>query len=107
MRTNCIQNDDVKIKKNERITNEISFQYIKFQDIFSKMNAHKLSEHDSQNHVTKTLFNRESFFDLIYNLSTTKLKILKTYIDEYNEKKVHHRVRVVCECSHTFRQEIK
>jgi hypothetical protein len=47
MRMNCILNDDAKIKNNERITNEISSQYAKFQDIFSKMNAHKISEHDS------------------------------------------------------------
>ncbi len=30
--------------------------------------------------------NRDSFFDLIYNLSTTELKILKNYIDEYMKK---------------------
>ncbi len=44
---NRIQNDDVEIENNEHITNEIFFQYAKFHDIFSKMNAHKLSEHDS------------------------------------------------------------
>jgi hypothetical protein len=84
---NHIQNNDVKIKNNERITNEILFQYAKFQDIFSKMNAHKLFEHDSQNHVIEILFDRESFFDSIYNLFVAELIILKTYIDEYMKKR--------------------
>ncbi len=51
-----------------------------------KINAHKLSKYDSENHVIKTLFNRESFFDSIYNLFVAKLKILKAYIDEYMKK---------------------
>ncbi len=51
------------------------------------MNAHKLSEHDFQNHVIKSLSNREFFFDLIYNLFVAELKILKIYIDEYMKKK--------------------
>ncbi len=80
---NHIQNDDVKIKNNERITNEIFFQYAKFQDIFSKMNAHKFFKHDFQDYVIEILFNRESFFNSIYNLFAAELKILKTYIDEY------------------------
>ncbi len=71
------------------------------------MNAHKLSKHNSQNHVIETLFNREFFFDSIYNLFVAKLKILKIYIDEYIKKKIHYRVRVVCECFYTFRQEVK
>ncbi len=50
------------------------------------MNAHKLFEHDSQNHAIETLFNREFFFDSIYNLFAAKLKILKVYIDEYMKK---------------------
>jgi hypothetical protein len=83
---NCIQNDVVKIENNERIINEISFQYTEFQDIFSKINAYKFFEYDSQNHVIKILFDYRSFFDSIYNLFAAKLKILKTYIDEYMKK---------------------
>ena len=33
------------------------------------------------------MFDRESLFDSIYNLSAAELKILKTYIDEYMKKK--------------------
>ncbi len=51
------------------------------------MNAYKLSEHDSQNHVINTLFDRESFFDSIYKLFVAELEILKIYIDEYMKKK--------------------
>ncbi len=51
------------------------------------MNAHKFFKHDSQNHVIKISFNREFFFDSIYNLFVAELKILKTYIDEYIKKR--------------------
>jgi hypothetical protein len=84
---NRVHDDDVEIENNKRITNEISSQYAEFHDIFSKMNAHKLSEHDSQNHVIEILSDRVSFFDSIYNLSAAELKILKTYIDEYMKKR--------------------
>jgi hypothetical protein len=73
-----------KIKKNNnKINNEISSQYVAFQDIFFEIKAHKLSKHDFHDHVIKILSNRDPFFDLIFNLSMTKLKILKNYIDEY------------------------
>ncbi len=48
-RTNRMQNENVEIKNNERSTNEILSQYKKFQDIFLKINAHKLFKHDSKN----------------------------------------------------------
>ncbi len=51
------------------------------------MNAHKLFKHNSQDHAIETFFDREFFFDSIYNLFVAKLKILKTYIDEYMKKK--------------------
>jgi hypothetical protein len=73
-------------ENNSRINNEISSQYVAFQDIFSEIKAHKFSKHDFHNHVIEISSNRDSFFDLIYNLSTTKLKILKNYIDEYMKK---------------------
>jgi hypothetical protein len=84
---NRIQDNDVEIKNNERIINEISSQYAEFHDIFSKIDAHKLSKHDSQNHIIKILSSREFFFDSIYNLFAAELKILKTYIDKYMKKK--------------------
>jgi hypothetical protein len=73
-------------ENNNKISNEISSQYVAFQDIFSEIKAHKLSKHDSHDHVIEISSNRDSFFDFIYNLSATKLKILKNYIDEYMKK---------------------
>jgi hypothetical protein len=73
-------------ENNNKISNEISFQYVAFQNIFFEMKAHKLSKHDFHDHVIKILSNRDFFFDFIYNLSTTELKILKNYIDEYMKK---------------------
>jgi hypothetical protein len=73
-------------ENNSRINNEISSQYVAFQDIFSEIKAHKFSKHDFHDHVIEILSNRDFLFDLIYNLSTTELKILKNYIDEYMKK---------------------
>jgi hypothetical protein len=73
-------------KNNDKINYEISFQWFAFRNIFFKIKAHKLFEHDFHDYVIEILSNRDSFFDSIYNLSTTKLKILKNYIDEYMKK---------------------
>ncbi len=73
-------------ENSDRVSNEISFQYFAFQDIFFEIKAHKLSEHDLHDHVIEILSSRDSFFDSIYNLSATKLKVLKNYIDEYMKK---------------------
>jgi hypothetical protein len=73
-------------ENNNRNSNEISSQYIAFQDIFFEIEAHKFSKHDFHDHVIEILSNRDSFFDLIYNLSATELKVLKNYIDEYMKK---------------------
>jgi hypothetical protein len=73
-------------ENNNRISNEISSQYVAFQDIFFEIKTHKFSKHDFHDHVIEISSNRDFFFDFIYNLSTTKLKILKNYIDEYMKK---------------------
>jgi hypothetical protein len=73
-------------ENNNKISNEISSQYVAFQDIFFEIKAHKFSKHDFHDHVIEILSNRDFFFDFIYNLSMTELKILKNYIDEYMKK---------------------
>jgi hypothetical protein len=73
-------------ENNNKINNEISFQYVVFQNIFFEIKTHKFSKHDFHDHVIEILSNRDFFFDFIYNLSTTKLKIFKNYIDEYMKK---------------------
>jgi hypothetical protein len=76
-----------KINENKnKINNEISSQYVAFQDIFFEIKTHKFSKHDFHNHVIEILSNCDFLFDFIYNLSTTKLKIWKNYIDEYMKK---------------------
>jgi hypothetical protein len=75
-----------KDENNYKVNNEISSQYFAFQDIFFEVKAHKFFEHDFHDYVIEILSNRDSFFDSIYNLSATKLKILKDYIDEYMKK---------------------
>ncbi len=75
-------------ENNNKIDNEILSQYVEFQDIFLKMKAHKFSKHDFHDYVIEILSSRDFFFDLIYNLSTTKLKILKNYINKYMKKSV-------------------
>jgi hypothetical protein len=59
-------------ENNSRISNEISSQYVAFQDIFFEIKAHKLSKHDFHDHVIEILSSRDSLFDLIYNLSATE-----------------------------------
>jgi hypothetical protein len=73
-------------ENNDKVNNEISFQYFVFQDIFFEMKAYEVFKHDFHDHVIEILSNRDFFFDSIYNLSATKLKILKDYIDEYMKK---------------------
>jgi hypothetical protein len=73
-------------ENSDKVSNEISSQYFAFQDIFFEVKAHKLSEHDSHDHVIEILSNRNFLFDSIYNLSATELKVLKDYIDEYMKK---------------------
>jgi hypothetical protein len=73
-------------ENNDKINNEISSQYFAFQNIFSEEKTHKFFEHDLHDHVIEILSNRDFFFDSIYNLSATKLKILKNYINEYMKK---------------------
>jgi hypothetical protein len=62
-------------ENNSRINNEISSQYVAFQNIFFEIKAHKFSKHDFHDHVIEILSSRDFLFDFIYNLSTTKLKI--------------------------------
>jgi hypothetical protein len=62
-------------------SNEISFEYSKFSDVFFEHEIKQLSKHESHNHVIKTKKN-SSMSDLIYNLSLIKLKILKSYIED-------------------------
>jgi hypothetical protein len=73
-------------KNNNKINNEISSQYVAFQNMFFEIKTHKFLKHDFHDYVIEIISNRDFLFDFIYDLSTTKLKILKNYIDEYMKK---------------------
>ncbi len=53
--------------------------------MFDKINADKLLEHDSQNHVINTK-DKMSSFKLMYNLSMIELELLREYLDEFLTK---------------------
>jgi hypothetical protein len=66
---------------------KLSEKYQDFVDVFNKTNVDKLSKHDSQNHVIKTIENKSSSFESIYNLSITELKTLREYLNEHLKKR--------------------
>jgi hypothetical protein len=64
---------------------EIFEKYKDFADVFDKINADKLFEHDSQDHAIDTK-NKMSSFESVYNLSMTELELFKKYLDEFLTK---------------------
>jgi hypothetical protein len=60
-------------------SNEISFEYLKFSNVFFENEVKQLSKHEFHDHVIKTKKN-SSMNDLIYNVFLIKLKVLKSYI---------------------------
>ena len=54
---------------------------VNYTDVFFKKNAGKLSEHEESDHVIK-LNEQNSLFELLYNLSSLKLKTLWKYFDD-------------------------
>jgi hypothetical protein len=65
---------------------EIFEKYKNFADVFDKINADILLDHDSQDHAIDTK-DKMSFFESIYNLSMTELELLREYLDEFLTKK--------------------
>jgi hypothetical protein len=64
---------------------EIFEKYKNFADVFDKINANKLFEHDSQDHAINTK-NKTLLFESIYNLSMIELELFKKYLDEFLTK---------------------
>ncbi len=64
---------------------EIFEKYKNFADVFDKINADKLLEHDSQDHAIDTE-DKMSSFESMYNLSMTELELLREYLDEFLTK---------------------
>ena len=62
----------------------LSKKYRKFVNVFNKQKTNKLSQYDRFDHAIKI---KNFFFKFIYNLSMTKLKIFKKYINDNLKKK--------------------
>ncbi len=60
-------------------------KYKDFANVFDKINANKLLEHDSQDHAINTK-NKMFSFESMYNLSMIELELLKEYFDEFLTK---------------------
>jgi hypothetical protein len=64
---------------------EIPEKYKDFADVFDKVNADKLPEHDPQDHAIDTE-GKMPPFGPVYNLSVTELELLREYLDEFLAK---------------------
>jgi hypothetical protein len=76
---------DLIIETMMKSSKEIFEKYKDFADVFDKVNANKLSEHDSQDHAINTK-SKMSSFESIYNLSMTELELFREYLDEFLTK---------------------
>ena len=55
-------------------------KYAEYENVFSVENADILFSHKVTNH-TIDLNERESLYDLLYNLFNTELRVLRTYLN--------------------------
>jgi hypothetical protein len=77
--------NDLIIEAMMKSSKEILEKYKDFVNVFDKINADKLFEHDSQDHAINTKSKMFSF-ESIYNLSMIKLELFKEYLDEFLTK---------------------
>jgi hypothetical protein len=64
---------------------QISFQYFDFSEVFFERAVNTLLEHVSHNLIIDTQ-EKNSLFDIIYNLFAEKLRIFRVYIEKNLEK---------------------
>ena len=55
----------------------------KFENLNNENETYKLSEHEFINHVIELKEDKLFFYDLIYFLSKSKLKVLKKYLNKH------------------------
>jgi hypothetical protein len=77
--------NDLIIETMMKSSKEIFEKYKDFADVFDKINADKLLEHDSQDHAINTKSKMFSF-ESVYNLSMIELELFKEYLDEFLTK---------------------
>jgi hypothetical protein len=73
---------DFIIETMMKSSQEILEKHKNFANVFDKINANKLLEHDSQDHAINTK-SKMSSFESMYNLSMIELELLKKYFDEF------------------------
>ena len=61
----------------------ISEYFKKFENLNNEDEAYKLSKHESMNHVIELKKNKSSFYNFIYFLSESELKILRNYLNKH------------------------
>jgi hypothetical protein len=76
---------DFIIETMMKSSKEILEKYKDFANVFDKVNANKLFEHDSQDHAINTK-NKMFSFESVYNLSMIELELFKEYLDEFLTK---------------------
>jgi hypothetical protein len=77
--------NDLIIETMMKSSKEIFEKYKNFADVFDKINANKLLDHDSHDHVINAK-DKMSSFESMYNLSMIELKLFKEYLDEFLAK---------------------
>ena len=66
------------------ISKKIIFECFKeFENLNNKNETYKLSKHEFMNHVIKLKENKSSFYDFIYFLLKSELKIFKKYLNKH------------------------
>jgi hypothetical protein len=77
--------NDFIIEAMMKSSKEIFEKYKNFANVFDKINANKLFEHDSQDHVINMKSKMFSFKSM-YNLSMIEFELFKEYLDEFLTK---------------------
>jgi hypothetical protein len=74
------------IKTMMKSLKEIFEKYKNFANVFDKINANKLLEHNSQNYIIN-IKNKMFLFKSIYNLLMIEFELLKKYLNDFLTKK--------------------
>ena len=66
------------------VSKKTVFEYFqKFENLDNENKTYKLSKHKFMNYVIELKENKSSFYDSIYFLSKSELKILKKYLNKH------------------------
>ena len=87
--TTILENDAVSvyalicfIRISDETSTEISIEIKTLENVFFFKSTTTLFSHDEHDHAIDLMSSKTSFFELLYNMSQTKLKVLQKYIRE-------------------------